>query len=156
MPDICPVTKENWRELAKLKVREDQQGFVASNIYSIAESQFGFDHPEEGHWDMVPFGIYDAKTPVGFLMIGYNYTAPHTQGFVIRLMVDEKYQGRGYGRFAMNWVLDRYRADERIQKVGISYEPENDAARKLYASLGFVETGQIFEGEVVAVANLRP
>ena len=105
---------------------------------------------------MVPYGIYEEKLPVGFLMIGYNYTAPSEQGFIIRLMVDEKYQGRGYGRFAMNWILDLYRSDERIKAVGISYEPENDVARKLYASLGFVETGEIFEGEVVAVANLRP
>jgi len=156
MPEIHPVTKDNWRELAKLQVREDQKGFVALNVYSIAESQFGFDHPAEGHWDMFAYGIYDAKLPVGFLMIGYNYTAPSTQGFVIRLMVDEKYQGKGYGKFAMNWILDLYRADERVKAVGISYEPENDVARKLYAALGFVETGEIYEGEAVAVANLRP
>ena len=56
----------------------------------------------------------------------------------------------------MNWILDLYRSDEHVKAVGISYEPDNDAARKLYASLGFVETGEIFEGEVVAVANLRP
>ena len=156
MPEIRSVTKNNWRELAKLQVREGQMNFVAANIWSIAESQFGFDHPTEGHWDMVAYGIYDDKLPVGFLMIGYNYTAQETQGFVIRLMVDEKYQGRGYGKFAMNWILDHYRANERIKAVGISYEPENDVARKLYASLGFLETGEIFEGEVVAVANLRP
>jgi diamine N-acetyltransferase len=156
MTEIRPVTINNWRELAKLKVRNDQKIFVAENVYSIAESQFGFDHPVEGHWDMVPYGIYDDKLPVGFLMIGYNYGSPNEQGFVIRLMVDEKYQGKGYGKFAMNWILDLYRKDERVKAVGISYEPENDVARKLYASLGFVETGEIFEGEVVAVANLRP
>jgi diamine N-acetyltransferase len=63
-----PVTKDNWRKLANLKVREDQKGFVAPNVYSIAESQFGFDEADgSGHWDMYPFGIYDAETPVGFL-----------------------------------------------------------------------------------------
>ena len=156
MPEIRPVTKDNWRELIKLKVREDQNRFVASNVYSIAESQFGFDHPTEGHWDMVPYGIYDEDESVGFLMIGYNYTAPKEQGFVIRLMVDEKYQGQGYGKFAMNWILDLYRSNDRVKAVGISYEPENEVARKFYASLGFVEMGEIFEGEVVAVVKLRP
>ena len=48
------VTAENWRALIKLKVREDQSHFVASNLYSIAEAQFGFD--DEGHWDLFPFG----------------------------------------------------------------------------------------------------
>lgn len=152
---VQPVTKDNWRQLVKLKVRDDQKNFVATNVHSIAESQFGFDHPEEGHWDMIPYGIYDGETPVGFLMIGYNYSNRTTQGFVIRLMVDEQHQGRGYGTFGMQWILDHYRKDERVRRIGISYEPANDVARKLYASLGFVETGEIFEGEVIAEMQLR-
>ena len=156
MPEIHPVTKENWRELAKLKVRDDQQNFVATNVWSIAESHYGFDHPQEGHWDMVPYGIYDENLPVGFLMIGYNYAYLRTQGYIIRLMVDEKYQGKGYGRFAMNWTLNHFRMNERVKAIGISYEPENDVARKLYASLGFVETGEISYGEVVAELELKP
>ena len=152
---VQPVTKDNWRELAKLKVREDQSNFVASNVYSIAESQFGFDHPENGHWDMVPYGIYDGDIPVGFLMVGYNFSHPRTQGFIIRLMVDQQYQHKGYGKFGMHWILDHYRQDERIQRIGISYEPDNDVARKLYASLGFVETGEIDYGEVVAELQVR-
>lgn len=153
--NIRPVTKKNWRELGKLQVRDDQKNFVAANIWSIAESQFGYDHPVDGHWDMFPYGIYDDDKPIGFLMIGYNYVHPENQGFVIRLMIDEKYQGQGYGRAGMQWILDHYRADERVQAIGISYEPDNDVARKLYASLGFVETGEIFEGEVIAVLRLK-
>jgi diamine N-acetyltransferase len=88
-------------------------------------------------------------------MCGYNFSHPTQQAFVIRLMVDEKFQGRGFGRFAMEKTLEIFRADERIQIVGISYEPENDAARKLYGKLGFVETGRIIEGEVEAVLKLK-
>lgn len=156
MPEVRPVTRDNWRELIKLQVREDQQRFVASNVKSIAESQFGYDEPGDGHWDMYPFGIYDdAGAPVGFLMYGYNFSYPKMQAFVIRLMVDEKQQGRGYGRFGMNWMLDRFRNDERVKTVGISYEPENEVARKLYASLGFAETGEMIESEVIAILRLR-
>jgi diamine N-acetyltransferase len=71
-------------------------------------------------------------------------------------MVDEKFQGKGYGRFGMQKVLEIFRADERIREVGISYEPENEVARKLYASLGFSETGRMVEDEVEAVLKLRP
>ena len=150
---LQPVTAKNWRELIKLKVRDDQNHFVASNLFSIAEAQFGDDF--EGHWDLHPFGIYDGETPVGFLMYGYNFLHPTQQAFIQRLMVDEKYQGKGYGRVAMEKMLEIFRADERIKTVGISYEPDNDAARKLYASLGFVETGRILFDEVEAVLNLR-
>jgi len=155
VPEIRPVTKDNWRELIKLEVREDQKGFVASNVKSIAESQFGYDEPDFGHWDFHPFGIYDNNIPVGFLMYGFNFSYPKQQAFIIRLMVDEKFQGKGYGRFGMEKLLEIFRADERIRVVGISYEPENEGARKLYASLGFVEPGEMLEGETLAVLKLR-
>ena len=153
MPEIRPVTKENWQDLIDLKVRDDQKNFVASNLYSIAESQFGFDF--EGHWDYYAFGIYGGDTPVGFLMYGFNFSHPSQQAYIQRLMVDEKFQGKGYGRFGMQKMLEIFRADERIKEVSISYEPENDTARKLYASLGFAETGRIIEDEVEAVLKLK-
>lgn len=155
MLEVRPVTKENWKELIALKVRDDQKHFVASNLYSIAEAQFGEHIPGEGHWDMMPFGIYDEDKPVGFLMISYNYDFARFQGFILRLMVDEKCQGKGYGKFGMNWMLERYRADERVKAVAISYEPDNEAARTLYASLGFQETGEIVDGEALALLKLR-
>ena len=155
MPEIRLVTKDNWRDLVKLQVSESQKHFVASNVFSIAESQFGADDSEIGHWDMHPRGIYDGDTPVGFLMYAYNFEYPRVQGFVVRLMVDEKFQGKGYGRFGMQWLIELFRADERVNAIGISYEPENDAAKKLYASLGFSETGEMMGDEVFAVLKLR-
>ena len=152
---IQPVTKDNWRQLVKLKVRDDQTHFVASNVYSIAESEFGQDELDGSHWDMYPFGIYDGDTPVGFLMYAYNFQYPDYQAFIVRLMVDENQQGKGYGKFGMLHMLDVFRQDERISNVGISYEPDNDTARKLYASLGFIETGKVLEGEAEAVYKIR-
>lgn len=152
---IRPVTKDNWRVLIKLKVREDQAHFVALNLYSIAEAQFDEDD-EQGHWVWYPFGIYDNEIPVGFFMYGLNFDLPKMQGFVIRMMVDEKYQGKGYGKFGTEKMIETFRAEERVKIVGISYKPENDAARKLYAKYGFEETGEILDGEVLALLKLRP
>ena len=155
MPEIRPVTKDNWRELVKLKVRDDQSSFVASNVHSIAEAQFGFDEPGDGHWEFHPFGIYDGDNSVGFLMYGLNYEHPSQQAFIVRLMVDEKFQGKGFGRFGMQKMLEIFRADSRIRDVAISYEPENQPARTLYASLGFVEPGEMIGEETLAVLKLR-
>ncbi len=99
---------------------------------------------------------YDRDAPVGFLMYGFNFGHPKQQAFIVRLIVDEKFQGKGYGRFGMEKMLENFRADKRIKEVGISYEPENEGARKLYASLGFVESGEMIEGETLAVLKLRP
>ena len=70
-------------------------------------------------------------------------------------MVDQSFQGKGYGRFGMEQMLDIFRANARIKTVGISYEPNNEAARKLYANLGFAETGAMMDGEVEALLRLR-
>jgi len=153
MPEIRPITIDNWRAMIKLQVREDQKHFVASNLYSIAESKFGDEF--EGHWDLFAYGIYNGDVPVGFLMYGLNFEHPKQQAFIQRLMVDEKFQGKGYGRFGIEKMLEIFRADERIKEIGISYKPENEGARKLYASLGFVETGEVLENEVVAELDLR-
>jgi diamine N-acetyltransferase len=153
MPEIRPVTLSNWEALSNLKVREDQKKFVASNLFSIAQSQFGDEY--EGHWDLFPFGIYDEDNPVGFLMYALNFSHPKEQAFIQRLMVDEKFQGKGFGKFGMEKMLEVFRANERIKDVSISYEPNNEIARKLYASFGFIETGEIVESEVVARLKLR-
>ena len=151
---IQPVTKENWRPLARLKVREDQNHFVAPNVYSILESHYGYNEPDgSGHWDMYPFGIYDDELPVGFFMYGYNFSNRDFEAFIIRLMVDENYQGKGYGKFGMQKMLEIFKQDERIHAVGISYEPDNEVARKLYSNLGFVETGML-GNETLAVLRL--
>lgn len=151
--ELRPATAENWRALIDLKLRDGQSRFVASNLYSIAESQFGYE--EEGHWNFYPFGAYVNGEPIGFVMYSFNFGHSRFQAFIMRLMVDEKYQGKGHGREIMKQVLDSFRTDERIKNVGISYEPENEVARKLYASLGFEEPGEIIDGETLAVLNLR-
>ena len=152
MPEIYPVTLENWQALIALKVREDQKHFVASNLYSIAQAQFGDEF--EGHWNLFAHGIFDGDKPVGFLMYGLNFEHPKHQAFIQRLMVDENFQGRGFGRFGMECMLNIFRANEHVKTVGISYEPNNEGARKLYASLGFVETGVIVDGEAMAELKL--
>lgn len=65
-------------------------------------------------------------------------------------MVDASAQGRGYGRAAMERALQRMKALPDCSGIAISYESENEGARRRYASLRFRETGEIIEGEVVA------
>jgi len=68
---------------------------------------------------------------------------------VARLMIDERYQGKGYGRAAMVEAIRRMRAEPDCQEIALSIEPENAVAEKLYASLGFRKTGEVIDGEVV-------
>lgn len=72
------------------------------------------------------------------------------------LMIDRQHQGKGYGIEAMRLALDFIRTYPcgSAEYCWLSYEPENDIARKLYNSFGFRETGEMDEGEVVAALRL--
>ena len=66
------------------------------------------------------------------------------------LVIDAEYQGKGYGRAAMEALLDYLAAQPGYREAALSCDPENTVARRLYASLGFVETGERVDDELVA------
>ncbi len=134
------ITRENWEQCVRLKVAPEQEPFVASNAISLAQSKY------EPEW--LPLALYDDEEMVGFVMYGvYPDEGKH---WILRVMVDRRFQGKGYGRAAMRLLLDRLRAIPGCDEVAISYEPDNEVARRLYASFGFRETGEVVEGETVA------
>jgi len=73
-----------------------------------------------------------------------------------RFMIAEEHQRQGYGREAMRQALDYIRdfpVGEATQ-CWLSYEPENDAAKALYESFGFRESGEAVDGELVSALRL--
>jgi diamine N-acetyltransferase len=138
------INRDNWKEAIRLDVAPDQERFVASNLYSIAEAIF---NPT-----FVPLAIYDeTETMVGFLMYGINPDSDEL--WILRLMVDQRYQGRGYGRAAMEEIIRWLRAEPGFREVFTSYKPDNHVAARLYRSLGFEAAYRIEHGE--AVVRLR-
>jgi diamine N-acetyltransferase len=134
------IEHDNLFDCIGLAVSEDQKSFVASNVISIAQAYV------ESSW--VPWAIYADDTMVGFAMYGRQVET----GFdwIIRLMIDARYQGRGYGRAAMLELLSKLKQSPDSKGIKISYEPENKVAERLYAQLGFRPTGEIKHGEIVA------
>ena len=141
---LRPLTPENWQACIQLRVREDQQNFVAANLYSLAEARI---YPE-----CVPLAIYAGDTMVGFLM--HALSREDQRYWLIRFMIDGQYQGRGYGRAALRVAIDEISKQPGCEQIYLSYEPENHQAEQLYASFGFVPTGEILEGEKVVCLEL--
>lgn len=133
------VTYENWEECIALRVSEAQRKMVAPNVYSLAQAKV---QPE-----CVPLAIYADGTMVGFVM--YALDRDDGNWWIYRLMIDERYQGRGYGRAALEQVIARIRQEPGCDKIIVSIKPDNTVARTLYRSVGFVETGQQIGGEDV-------
>ena len=66
------------------------------------------------------------------------------------MMIDKAYQGRGYGKAAMQRVLS-YIASKPFgnsNHVSLTCAPDNKAAYGLYKRLGFNESGRSDEDEV--------
>jgi diamine N-acetyltransferase len=141
---LKPVTRENFDDILSLKLTEIQKGFVASNVYSIAQSKV---EPE-----CVPLAIYVQTTLIGFAMYALDRNDNHY--WIYRLMVDLNHQGKGYGRAAVKALVEKIRRLPGCDKILISAAPENDVALTLYRSEGFADTGKMIDGEVVLCLTL--
>ena len=60
------ITNKNIWDVCKLKVRKDQENFVAWNIESLAEA---YATRNEGN-NALPLAVYDNEQLIGFVMIG--------------------------------------------------------------------------------------
>lgn len=157
--ELRNIDFQNVNSISALSVREDQREFVAPNWLSLAEAYVVLS---DGAWAQA-FGLYEGDEPVGFVMFGYDSLddpeePPVAKGnyCLWRFMIDQKHQGRGLGKQAMQVCLDylRTRPFGPAEKVWLSYEPENAAARSLYHRFGFRENGQRCGEEIVAERDL--
>ena len=133
------VTKDTVYAVCSLHVAENQREYVAENAFSIAQAHF-----EPKAWFRA---IYADETPVGFLMLADNADAP--EYFLWRLMVDASYQGYGFGRRAIDLLVEYVRTRPAARELLVSYHPGAHSPRDFYLKQGFHDTGRIDEGEVV-------
>ena len=155
------VNSKNIWDIALLSVRDDQKNLIPGNIVSIAQAYTAVT--DNGH--AFPFGIYDEDEAVGFLMIGYDTDDHWDDAPEIakgnynfwRLMIDQRYQGRGYGRQAIGLGLDFVRSLPcgSAKYCWLSYMKGNRVGERIYKSYGFVETDKMIGDEVIATLKLR-
>lgn len=135
------IDQDNWEDCVKLEVQEEQRKMVAPNWYSIIQAAY-----DESY---TPLSIYYEDMMVGFFMYGKD--PDDGLYWIVRLMIDKRYQGRGYGEAAIRLGLELIKRQEDCSpEIVISYKPDNEAAGKLYERVGFVPTGRIIEGETEA------
>ena len=134
---LVEITEETARTIMKLEVAEEQKQFVASNAVSIAQAYF-----TKRAWFRA---IYAGDTPVGFVMLSIITENPEYD--LWRFMIDRHHQGNGYGLTAMRLVIDYVRKLPGAKKLELSYHKGPGDPRPFYEKLGFVDTGQMYDGE---------
>ena len=155
MIEFRKITNENMEECINLKVAKEQEDFVASNLRTLAQCYVGVTNGGLG----TTYAIYADDVMVGFIVYTYY---PESEVFedncyhIWRIMIDEKYQGKGYGKQAIEKVIAEIKTfpHGKSDCIYMSYEPENVASKKLFHSFGFVDTDKRFADDDEIIARL--
>jgi len=142
---LAPISTANREAVLALTLAPDQEGFVASNAESLKEAK--------RDRDARPRAVSVGERVVGFLM--YDASPDDDEAVIYRFMIDQAEQGRGYGRAGLQAALDEIGALKHVRSISVCYMPENEGARRLYTSAGFVDEGLDEDGEMIARLLLR-
>ena len=161
MLKLKKINRNNVGKILKLEGFDNQKSFVATNNSSIIEAYIA--RTENNH--VFTFGIYNDDTPIVFLMIGFDVNSDDegvpkvSKGNynIWRLMIDKKFQGKGFGKKAMDLAIEFVNTFPcgTAKYCWLSYENDNDVAQQLYKSVGFVETDEKDGEEIVAILELE-
>lgn len=130
------ITGDNYFQVLELKISPEQEAakFVSPVVRSLADAWF---YREEGI--TYPKAIYAKDDLVGFIM--YDLDTEEQQVFIWRFLIDQRYQGKGYGRQTIETVLAMAKEQAKITKVVADYVDGNEPMKKILLDLGFEETG---------------
>lgn len=146
--EIKQITKENIRECVRLEVSEDQKEFVARNIATIA-------------WAYVddtftPYALYHHDTVVGVAAIEYiPENDLEDKHWIPRFMIGAEFQGKGYGKKAMEALINMISKHDDCERIRLSVVPENVGAIAFYEKVGFKMTEEKVEDELVMEYFIR-
>ena len=148
MTELRPITEENFIDAFRLKLAPGQESFVSHPIRSLAQAYVYRDQCQ-------PFGIYAEGKMVGYVMVIYDYDVPEYD--IWHMMIDASEQGRGCGGDALDRVIEYIRTKPfgDSDRIALTCNKGNPAARKLYESKGFAATGNEGEDEIELAMTIR-
>jgi ribosomal-protein-alanine N-acetyltransferase len=140
------VTANDRQRLLELRVAREQRTFVGPVANYLARCLL------EMKWQ--PLAIWADETLVGFVM--WARSSKDGSYWIGGFQIDRRHQRRGHGRAALVALIEALRAKPGCREIVLTYMPTNEAAQRLYRSLGFRESGEIIDDEVVARLGVTP
>jgi diamine N-acetyltransferase len=141
---LHPVDQSNWRAIANLKVFETQREFVAEPCSYLALCCYGQD------WQ--PLAICLGDQVIGFMM--WSTDPADGSCWLGGILIDRGMQRHGYGRQAIQATITMLNGKYGHRDFALSYQPANLIAKRLYSKLGFIETDEWEDDEIVARLSL--
>jgi diamine N-acetyltransferase len=150
MISLRPITDANRQEVEALRVSPGQEQFVSNVVESLQEAA-EYPGAHAMYW-----AVYAGETPVGFVMIADEVDSPdYIPQFLWKLLIDERHQGRGYGKATLDLVVEYFRGRPGVEAVTTSAVPGEGSPVTFYEQYGFVRTGEIDDGEIVLRLKIR-
>ena len=146
MLKLIETNEENWMELARLRVREEQRGFVDSALGILARGYVYRDSRAK------VVGIEADGTVVGVALVKDLDEEPACYDLQ-QFMIDGRYQGRGFGTLALRMLLAELEEERKYDCVEVCVKREDAAALHVYEKVGFTDSGYI-DPEVPDSLNL--
>lgn len=147
MINLRKITEENFIDAFNLKLGDGQEKYVSHPVRSLAQAYVYRDQCQ-------PFGIYNDDEMVGYVMVIYDYDIPEYD--IWHMMIDEKHQGKGYGKAAIEQVLAYIKTKPfgDSNRVTLTCNMDNTKALALYQNMGFLETGVVDDEEKELSMNI--
>jgi len=148
MINLKLVDESSFQAVLDLKISEadERARFVAPNVRSLADAWLYRENE-----DVFPRAIYWDKQVVGFLLLEID--KDEAEYFIWRIMIGQQYQGRGYGRKALEVLIKKAQMDRACNHIIADYVVGNEKMKHLLTSLGFQETGFIEENNAGVVVG---
>ncbi|MFT5291625.1 MAG: diamine N-acetyltransferase [Planctomycetota bacterium] len=144
-PDQLPavelrvLTRETYLPILRMKIDEVQAKMVASNAMSLAQASF--------HSEARPFGLFAGELPVGFVMFSVEEQEKGNL-WVWRLLIAKEHQRKGFGKQAMQAIIQHARGQDGIRELKLSHvDSLPGSPGPFYRSFGFEYTGELDEEE---------
>ncbi|MBN3489886.1 GNAT family N-acetyltransferase [Acholeplasma equirhinis] len=139
------ITEKTFFKVIDLKVKKEQESFVAENIMSLAQAWLYYDKAR-------PFAIVNDDVVVGFLMLEWDVESKTAS--LWRFMIGENHQKKGFGTAALKEAIKLVRESNLFTKMALSVVKDNLDTLRYYQSFGFLETGEIVDDEIVMAMDL--
>jgi GNAT superfamily N-acetyltransferase len=146
------ITDENFSAVVRLATHKSQERFVAPVMQSLAEALVP---PVEHGVTVVPWyrAVEADGELVGFVMLARSQPGAEVP-WLWRLLIDRRHQRRGIGSQVIDLVADQCRAWGDTTLLA-SWGPGKGSPEPVYLARGFVPTGEILDGEIVARLELH-
>ncbi|WP_373711389.1 N-acetyltransferase family protein [Jeotgalibaca porci] len=126
------IDADNAADVLKIKVKSGQERFIETVAECLEEAAL------YSEWH--PVAIYNFDQVIGFAM--YGAFGANTDTWIDRIIIDETFQGKGYGKEAMKQLIKIVAKEYGVDTIYLSIVEENEVARHLYESMGFEEMNE--------------